>query len=356
VEKVTMDLICIDDEYYDPYYILGVVVDDSDEHIGSAYRKKARRYHPDRAPKHKIKDYTRKFKIVKASYEYILKKRTDRVTRKIKTHFDPNDTSVTHRDNTYDITSVSCHDDVPDDVADTLVDPNRFGYGTQERIKSIEEYGDVDIKITNQFKHRKFNQKQFNRVFDYINSQDNDDNHDGNNCRDKGTVAIVHKTTDGFVGYNTADTNSCALVSSFRGLLVTGDDLGESGVGYDGQNYSDYKNSYSHRKNPDRLIRVPKDFSPTQKLPSVTENLKKQRGERQKSINYQKSISQSQKELYEISVRQLEEQEERDKAFILKYAKQYPEETLRLAMDGHLDATPNLLSALKQHHNTRFLN
>lgn len=328
-----MDLICIEDEYYDPYYILGVAVDDSDEHIGSAYRKKARRYHPDRAPKEKIKDYTRKFKIVKASYEYILKKRTDRLTRKIKTHFDPTEIEEV------------CQSRDP-----THIDPNTFGYGGGERLSRLEDYDNLDIKITHQFKNRKFNQQQFNRIFDYVNEQDNEDNQQ--------QVAIVHKTSDGFVGYNTADTKNCALVSSFKGLLITGDDLGESGIGYDGENFGDYRNSYGHRKNPDRLIRVPKDYKGKQKqtFGSVTENLKKQRGDRQKSITHQKSVSQSQKELYELAVRQLEEKEERDKAFILKYAKQYPEETLRLAMDGHLDATPNLLSALKQHHNTRFLN
>ena len=332
-----MDLICIDDEYYDPYYILGVAVDDSDEHIGSAYRKKARRYHPDRAPKEKIRDYTRKFKIVKASYEYILKRRTDRLTRKIKTHFDPSELPNT-RESRND--SHESHDHI---------DPNTFGYGTEERLSRIEDYENLDIKITHQFKHRKFNQKQFNRIFDYVNAQNEQDN--------KHEVAIIHKTTDGFVGYNTADTKNCALVSSFKGLLITGDDLGESGIGYDGENFGDYRKSYTRHKNPEKLIRVPKDYDgkPKQTFGSVTENLKKQRVDREKSIK-QKSVSESQKELYDLAVRQLEEQEERDKAFILKYAKQYPEETLRLALDGHLDATPNLLSALKQHHNTRFLN
>ena len=73
-------------------------------------------------------------------------------------------------------------------------------------------------------------------------------------------IGLIHKTTDGFYGYNTADIKDCALVSSFNGLLITGDDLGESGVGYWSNNYGDYRQSYKSAKNPENKIKVPKEF------------------------------------------------------------------------------------------------
>ena len=43
-----MDVIDIDGKSYDPYFILGVTKDDSSEHITKSFRKRVKKYHPDK--------------------------------------------------------------------------------------------------------------------------------------------------------------------------------------------------------------------------------------------------------------------------------------------------------------------
>lgn len=344
-----MDLVCIHDEYYDPYHILGVAVDDPDDHITRAYKLKAKKYHPDKAPREKRKDYTRKFKIVKASYDYILAKRTESLqnTRsyKIKTQFIPHADADAERDTERDTERDAERGDSPYD----------FGYGQQKRLQSVTDYAPADagVRVVNQFSRKKFTPKQFNRLFNYI-KREGDGDGDGDSGDGEGDgEGIVHKTTDGFIGYNTSETNYCALVSSFNGLLITGDDLGETGVGYSTGNFRDYRKSFKHKKNPEKIIKIVDLVEDVEDVEQIS--LKAKRKSRDQGISVKKSLGEAQDEFYNLSVKQLEEKEQKDKAFILKYAKHYPAETVRRALDGQLDATPNLLKSLKQHHTTKFL-
>ena len=57
-------------EYRDPYRILGVKPTDSDETIKEAYRKLARKYHPDKYADGDLKELAEeKMKEVNAAYE-----------------------------------------------------------------------------------------------------------------------------------------------------------------------------------------------------------------------------------------------------------------------------------------------
>jgi hypothetical protein len=165
--------------------------------------------------------------------------------------------------------------------------------------------------------------------------------------------ALIHKTTDGFSGYNSGDFGTSALVSSFNGLLITGDDLGERGVGYWGANYSDYKYSYKRgTKNPDRRIQVPKNFVPVSQLKKYDQNIDEKYSEYKCNYNNktftrkeQSNFKNEQDILYEKTYNKLLEQEESDKKMVMKYIKQYDEPTITMALAGELDQTPTNIVA-----------
>ena len=63
-------------EYKDPYKVLGVKPTDSDDTIKEAYRKLARKYHPDKYAENDLKELAEeKMKEVNAAYEEIQKMR-----------------------------------------------------------------------------------------------------------------------------------------------------------------------------------------------------------------------------------------------------------------------------------------
>ena len=69
-EKMTMA------EYKDPYKVLGVNPTDSDETIKDAYRKLARKYHPDKYADGDLKELAEeKMKEINSAYEEIQKMR-----------------------------------------------------------------------------------------------------------------------------------------------------------------------------------------------------------------------------------------------------------------------------------------
>ena len=43
-----MDVITINNKQYDPYFILGVTKDDTIDFISKIFRKKVKKYHPDK--------------------------------------------------------------------------------------------------------------------------------------------------------------------------------------------------------------------------------------------------------------------------------------------------------------------
>lgn len=341
-----MELICIDDEYYDPYIILGVVQDDTDEHIAKAFKIRAKKYHPDKARKNnteEIKKYEHRFKLILKSYEYIKNKRTNNlknnhqnIQKEVKTKFSTTEEIKQFNENFEKATGIS---------------PNDFGYGDYKRMESVDDYKEFKINIINQFRNKKFSSKKFNKIFEYLQSLE-DDNSDNQN------KSLIHKTTDGFYGYNTSNLNNCAMVSSYNGLLITGDNLGESGVGYWDSNYGDYRLIYKKPKNPDKQIKLPSEFKSrvddTEKTVK-TRDYKKYTNE-YNNTNFKRnnvSFQNEQDIIYKKSLEQLVEKQEEDKKMVLKYINQYDNETIQQAMNNTLDKSPNFIEMLKEHYNCK---
>lgn len=68
-------MITIDGEEYDPYFILGVASDDTDDHINKSFRKKIKKYHPDKIDNKKDKKrYEYYSNIILECYSYIKEK------------------------------------------------------------------------------------------------------------------------------------------------------------------------------------------------------------------------------------------------------------------------------------------
>lgn len=324
------EYICIDEEYYDPYFILGVTRDDSDSHIAKAYKTRAKKYHPDKAPVDKIKKYEKRFTIILESYEFIKRRR-----QAIGVRRDPQNESR------------SVHDFKEE--SEKITSPYDFGYGTQSRIKDADEYKSFESNTVNQFRGKKFSNKAFNKLFTYNKKTQTQEDHT--------SKALVHKTSDGFYGFNTADLANCALVSSFNGLLITGDNFGETGVGYYSNEYSDYKHSYNSAKNPENVLEL-------SKIENEDENEKSEEDVNGLYKKYRKvyktpidvrggSYGQQQEHLMKNVMNDLIEKEKHDKEMIMRYNKIYKKELLKQALEGRLETSPNFIRALKHHYNAK---
>lgn len=337
--NIIMDIITIDGKQYDPYFILDVTKDDSIDDIKRSFRQKVKKYHPDKyTDPLKKQKYEKYFKILSESYEYIKNKRQDSFSRnkskKINSKKSSDETILMKKEKLDDFNK----------TFEKTIDPNYFGYGEDyTRMERVEDYEDIDIKLCNQFENKKFTTKEFNRLFEYNKNTQDDD-------KDKIiTKSMIHKTTDGFFGYNTSDITNCALVSTFNGLLVTGDDFGEGGVGYWGNNYSDYKFSYKTSKNPNSKIILPKSNDIV--INKVTQQeISKYKNEYDK-INRSSSgnYSQQQNILYKNTYEDLVKKELQDKNMVLKYIKQYDDTTVKKALSGELPESPKYISALRKY-------
>jgi curved DNA-binding protein CbpA len=340
-----MDVITVDGKQYDPYFILDVTRDDSDNHISKSFREKVKKYHPDKyTDKEKKKKYEQYFKILSESYRYIQDRRTDSsdLRKDYKKNKKDTTTKKTHKD--FEELNEDCDKKIKNK------NPNDFGYGDNyKRMEKIEDYENENLNICKQFGKKKFSLTEFNRMFEY-NSRNQDQDH-------VTSKALIHKTTDGFSGYNSADFGSSALVSSFNGLLITGDDLGERDIGYWGANYSDYKHSYKRgTKNPDRRITVPKDFVPASQRKKYDGDIDDKYSEYKCNYNntsfnpkQRSNFKNEQDILYEKTYNDLLEKEQYDKKMVIKYLDQYDEQTIKMALAGELDQTPTYTSALKKY-------
>ena len=345
-----MDVITVNGKEYDPYFILDVTRNDSDKHISKSFREKVKKYHPDKyTDKDKKIKYEKYFKILSESYQYIKNKRSNKndLQKAYKEKSSKKELFEKKTRKDFDELNESRTLNVSGQGNKNL-DPNDFGYGKNyKRIEKIEDYDNEDIVFCNQFNKKKFSINEFNKIFDYNKRNENDD------IADK---ALIHKTTDGFAGYNSGDLGSSALVSSFNGLLITGDDLGERGIGYWGNNFSDYNHSYKKlAKNPDKQIKVPSNFKKQDTY--IDENLD------QKYLKYKNNYSKNNTNintsntsfkneegiLYKNTYDELLEKEEYDKKMVLKYIKQYDDETIKMALSGELDQAPTYISTLKKY-------
>ncbi len=302
------DYICVNGEYFDPYFILGVSKDDNLDHISKAFKERARKYHPDKAKKCDVKKYERRFRIIMASYEYIKNKRTEVIKNK------PTPDNV----------------DYSQQRVETPVDCSR-------RYSNIDTYNNDKFELVKHWNEKDFDNKKFNKLFDYtkyVYSKTNPDN--------DSKQMIIHKTTDGFNGYNSTSIDNCALVSTYNGLMIVGDTLGQ---GYWSDEYGDYKLSFKGPRNPSKSIAVPKTFE-------VPENHIKVDINRDFKIKHTKTFKQQQQDLYEKNLNELLSEEQKNKNTVLMYAHQYPKTTINDALAGRLETTQTLLSTLREHYNT----
>ncbi len=297
------ETIVIDGVEYDPYYILQVTKNDTDDQISKAYRKRAKRYHPDKAPIDKLQEYSIKFKIVSEAYKYIKNKRTSCTIR------------PTISQSEFDI-KVGC-------PIKSIDNPNSFGYGEQQRLQKIEDYDNFSVK-PNTLSNKQFDIEEFNKLFE----------NNTNNNKQNDIKAIVHKTTDGFYGYNTNSAGeNHAMVHTYNGLMVTGDEYGQTGVGYWGNGYSDYRQVFNG---------------------GACEG-EKDSGDNGEPIECPKDFKSQEEYLRKKTLEELVAQEEQDKAFVTKYSSQYDPKFISAAMNGELEKSTTLLDNLKDYYNTKLI-
>lgn len=327
-----MEVIDIDGKYYDPYRILEINRNDDDEIIKRSFKKKAKKYHPDKAStdKERIK-FEKYFKILVESYDYIKTKRKESI-------------NLYKRNNEEGYNRKELDKEF-DNEKFKNIDPNDFGYGEYERYSNADDYKNFSVNIYNQFEDKRYNNKLFNRIFEW-NEKCNEGDED--NKKNQST-ALIHKTSDGFYGYNTGDLNNCALVNTFNGLMIVGDDFGESGIGYWDNKYGDYKMSYKKIKNPDGKVKIPKDFKTEfekDKLKKKVIDLKKYDNKIDNSsekVNY----TEEENNLINKTIQELEEKESNDKKMVLKYINKYDTDTAKQCIEGILDKNATYISVLK---------
>jgi curved DNA-binding protein CbpA len=328
-----MEQIIIDGNVYNPYFILDVVPEDTEQFVTKSFRKKAKLWHPDKIPNDKLheKSYVDEvnhhFKVLVASYEYIINK---------KQSINHNNRESINIQKTSKIPTKSFDNSNELDVFNDefekmhIKNPNDYGYSTQPRMKDVKEYDNFNYKPEKIFNPKQFNKNDFNKLFEYqkeVYSQENNME-----------VGIYHKTSDGFNAYNGGELNGLANVSSYNGLMIVGDTFGQSGMGYYDANFSDYKKSFDVPKNPNNF-NVPTDFEAHSnkniKALSHSESQKQmelQLQHRQTQMFSQGSSKQNfrlmEQELLEKQERELQQKIEQDKNLILQYQDMYEDKTL----------------------------
>lgn len=297
-----MDAIKVDGEYYDPYFILGVTKNDDDKQITKAYKLRAKKFHPDKTQQENKKKYEKRFKIICKSYEYIKNKRSK-----------------------YTLQNTEPPKNSEQDVIDHQL-PNSYGYGETSRLQKIEDYDSADIKICKQLDGNDFDIRLFNRMFEQVQSIP---------IKEK-NVGIIHKTTDGFIGYNTADTDNCNTVHTYKGLLVYGDDYGENGTGYWGKNYSDYKHSYNSAMNPTSKINVCKDDTIGNSKTTTRNDFNTYKNHRE---NDKLIPTMTNKQFHQDKLKRFLEEDEQNKHIVMKYSSLFDKSTLQSALEGQLETS-----------------
>ena len=329
-------IITVDGKKYDPYFILDVTKDDTSDHITKSFRTKVKKYHPDKyTDPDKKQKYEKYFKILTESYQYIKRKREQSkgVVRKVEKD---NNIKKNMTKNELDEFNETFKKD----------DPDGYGYGENyQRMQDIKDYERLDVNVFNQFSEKKFSNERFNEIFDHNKGSDDDYDKHVNK-------SLVHKTTDGFCGYNASDFGNCALVSSFNGLMITGDNLGERGVGYWGSGYSDYKYSYKSAKNPNSKVVVPKDSKKKQTITKVTQSEIQEYKTNYNKINgdlLNASDHQASKNIDKMIYDELLDKEKQDEVFVKKYISQYDKTTIKKALSGELDQSQTYKAILQKY-------
>lgn len=229
-------MLCINNEEFDPYFILGVTENDNIEHVNKTFRKKARILHPDKMNEldkrdnKKVSQRNKHFKILIDCYEYIIEKKTPFLSPQNQNAFD-----------TYiDVdTNLNKENFVLDEFNKKfeklhVQNPNDLGYDV-ERIKSIHDYENQDLQQNKLFS--KYNNIDFNKTFEF------NDTNDTTNDNSQNTELTLFKTVDGFYGFNT---------------LSLANVIGNNTLG--ANSYADYKSAFSSPKTPKENPIIPSTF------------------------------------------------------------------------------------------------
>lgn len=352
-----MDKIIVDDETFNPYFMLDVVPDDTEEFITKAFRKKAKMWHPDKIKSknpEKIKQAQLHFKILVESYEYIINKKH----------------SVNHNKKRERIEVINNTNIVPKNIDNSdeldlfneefnklhIKNPNDFGYEIEPRLKNTKEYDNFQYKPFQLFDKKQFNSNDFNKMFEYQQQLHGSNNTD---------ISIYHKTTDGFNGYNSAELGNTANVSSYNGIMIIGDTYGQNGLGYYDTNYSDYKKSFEAPENPKNKLILPDDFKTntnTNIKPLTKEETQRQidlqlqhRNKGMNLVNNSKHNFKLQEQmLLEKQELELKQKIEQDKHMILQYQNMYGDKSLiQAALDNRLITSSDYVN--EETINRRFL-
>lgn len=343
-----MEEIIIDNVSYDPYFFIGVTPDDSLEHITKVYKKKAKLTHPDKLSKEdkkskrKVEERIKHFKILVTCFEYIDSKKKSFTNQHRRKNVDVEYAQVEDLNVPLKEFDNSNSLDVFNSSFERLRvnTPNDFGYEVSKRLEKKEDYENFNYKPTKVFS-KNFNSSDFNKVFEYRQTQFENQKDNMNENQ------IIHKTSDGFNGYNSANLGNCASVSSFNGLLMVGDNFGQSGVGYNDVNYSDYKQSFECPTNPEKKIKIPENFKGKTTLSTNPLSPSEMKRKLDSQLNHRNQVlsdrgssvpnfAQQERELLSRQKRSLRDKVNQDKQFILQFQHLYNEQTINDALNNRL--------------------
>jgi curved DNA-binding protein CbpA len=339
-----MEEIIIDNVKYDCYFILGVTPTDSVEQIQKTFKKKAKLLHPDKLSlddkknKALVEHRQKHFNILVACFNHLINKKQSYLASKKKRSQDirvkmSDNLETKQFDNHSELNSFN-------DEFDRMhvSTPNDFGYEVKDRLTKVEDYEAFNYTPVRQFNSKQFNNDDFNKAFEYHQEKA------GQKSISEG--ALIHKTTDGFYGYNTGDLGNAASVSSYNGVMIIGDNFGSTGIGYSDSYYSDYKQSFSGPSNPETRLSIPQDFTPTpKKNQALTKSeMQKQLALQQQHRNIQNTSSgpsrmnfrMQEDILIQAQQQELKKKEEQDKQFILQYQHMYDQNTIQDALNKRL--------------------
>ena len=190
-------------------------------------------------------------------------------------------------------------------------------------MKTTAEYDNLDVDIEKILD--KFSSKKFNKVFEYVKEKNK------NEDKERG---LVQRTTDGFFGYNSGTVNHMPI-SVYNGLLLAGDDYGEEGKGYYGDDYSDYLDVLNGARNPKKEeINIKKIMRQKTKKEEIKKNIK----DLEEKLDIPRgSFVQSNNQFEMKKSQQLKEEIERSKRMVLKYQEIFGKELIEQAVKGKLE-------------------
>jgi hypothetical protein len=337
----------------DPYYILGVSRTDTIEHITREFKKRARKVHPDkiRGGDEVKEDASRQFKLVTDAYNTIVSNNRSVNTVGMGLREQYKDYSEGNKDVIQEnFTGGDLDKFNTGFVGKRATHPNDFGYGDYSRLGSncgeddfkgrMSEYTSFQHTPTMVMPSEKFDPREFNKLFEYNNEKVETSEERG----------LVYKTSDGFTPFNCGG-DSLASVSSFNGLMISGDNYGTSNVGYDTDMYADYKHSHTSAKNPE-TITIPSDyntkieeFTNTNKNTNMSRQIKERELEYERLLNtkHDKTYSQQNEEFELRKTNDLKNKIENDTKFIEQYQTQYSKEVYQSAMSGQLSVSSDYI-------------